>query len=202
MMYQVFQFRNIPAAPAKVILFFPEAVMSENEINKTINTVITRRSIRHYSDTPVTDDELTSILAAAMSAPSAGNEQPWEFIIIRDRKTFSSITKFHPYAQMLGEASVAIAVCGDILKEKHQGFWVQDCSAATQNILLAAHALGLGAVWLGIHPIKERVDGLSKLLHLPSNIVPLSLVPVGHPDEEKVPANRFDSSRLHQEKWP
>ena len=176
--------------------------MPEQEVNQAIKTIITRRSIRHYSDSPVTDEEVTAILTAAMSAPSAGNEQPWEFIIIRDKKTLSSITKIHPYAQMLEEASVAITVCGDILKEKHQGFWVQDCSAATQNILLAAHALGLGAVWLGIHPIKERVDGIAKLLHLPSNIVSLSLVPVGHPDEEKVPANRFDSSRLHHEKWP
>lgn len=175
--------------------------MSDSGLNQSINTMLTRRSIRHYSDAPVTDDELTTILNAAMSAPSAGNEQPWEFIIIRDRKTLSAVTKFHPYAKMLDEASAAVAVCGDILREKHQGFWVQDCSAATQNLLLAAHALGLGAVWLGIHPLKERVDGLSKLLHLPSNIVPLSLIPLGRPAEEKEPANRFDSSRLHHEKW-
>ena len=175
--------------------------MSEQEINPTMKMILTRRSIRHYADTPVTDNELNAVLTAAMSAPSAGNEQPWEFVIIRERKTLSSIMKIHPYAQMLAEVSVAIAVCGDILKEKHQGFWVQDCSAATLNLLLAAHAIGLGAVWLGIHPVKDRVDGLSKLLHLPSNIVPLSLIPLGHPTEEKEPANRFDSSRLHHDKW-
>jgi nitroreductase len=166
-----------------------------------IKAILTRRSIRRYTSEPVTEAEVEKLLAAAMAAPSAGNQQPWHFVVIRERDTLNAVPEFHPHAGMLREASVAILVCGDVTLQKHEGYWVQDCSAATQNLLLAAHALGLGAVWLGIHPRPEREEGIRKLLGLPTNVVPLALISVGRPAEEKEPAGRYDSERVHRERW-
>jgi len=136
-----------------------------------------------------------------MAAPSAGNEQPWEFVVIRDRKLLSAIPKFHPYSLMLYEASVAILICGDPSKEKYAGFWVQDCSAATENMLLEAIELGLGAVWLGVYPNQERIAGMRKLLNIPESLVPFSLVSLGYPAEQKEPTDRFDAGRIHYDTW-
>jgi nitroreductase len=136
-----------------------------------------------------------------MSAPSAGNEQPWRFVVIDDRQILSRVTAFHPYAAMLHEAPVAILVCGDLHLERFRGYWMQDCSAAVQNILVAARAKGLGSVWLGLHPVEERTKGIQELLGLPAHIVPLALVPVGHPAEEKGRAERFDAGRVHRNRW-
>mgnify|MGYP001769731856 CR=1 FL=1 len=130
-----------------------------------------------------------------MAAPSAGNQQPWHFVIISNREILNEIPKFHPYSKMLAQSPVAILVCGDINTEKHKGYWIQDCSAATENILLAIHTLGLGAVWLGIHPREDRVDGIKKLLNLPDNISPLALIALGYPAEKHPPADRFDKSK-------
>lgn len=136
-----------------------------------------------------------------MSAPSAGNEQPWQFVVITDRRTLDAIPRIHPYAEMAAEAAVAVLVCGDKRLEKHKGFWVQDCSAAVQNILIAARALGLGAVWCGIYPREGRVAGFRKLLSLPPEVIPLALVPVGWPAEVKPPAERFDERRIRYNRW-
>lgn len=163
--------------------------------------ILSRRSIRRYTSEPVSDDLVEKLLRAAMSAPSAGNEQPWHFVVIRDRKTMERIQEFHPFARMLREAPVAILVCGDPRLEKYGGFWVQDCSAATENILIAANSMGLGAVWLGLYPIDERVEGMRKLLEIPGHVIPLSLVSVGHPAEKKPQADRYDESRIHTEQW-
>jgi len=168
---------------------------------ETIEAIRTRRSIRHYTREPVPDDAITEILKAAMSAPSAGNQQPWQFLIITDRGLCEEIATFHPYAQMVREAPVAILVCGDVRLESYKGYWVQDCSAATQNILLAAHAKGLGAVWVGIYPEEGRVKRLQKLLDLPTQVIPLALVPVGIPAERVPPAHRFDPARIHRNRW-
>ena len=166
-----------------------------------IEAIRTRRSIRRYTREPVPDDVIAEILKAAMSAPSAGNQQPWQFVIITDRGLCEEIPTFHPYAQMVREAPVAILVCGDLRLESYQGYWVQDCSAATQNILLAAHAKGLGAVWVGIYPKEDRVKRLQKLLGLPNQVIPLALIPVGIPAERVPPANRFDPARVHRNRW-
>ena len=168
---------------------------------ETLDTIFTRRSIRKYTDRVVPDELLTDLLKAAMAAPSAGNEQAWQFIVIRDRAILDAIPKFHPYAAMLKYASVAILVCGDLTLEKHKGYWVQDCSAATQNLLLAAAATGLGAVWTGVYPMEDRVAGMRKLLILPEHIVPLSLVPIGYPAEHPGRSERFDQSRIHRDHW-
>jgi len=166
-----------------------------------IETILARRSIRKYTKAPVADAAVRELLAAAMAAPSAGNEQPWHFIVIRDRATLDRIPDVHPYSFMIREAPMAILVCGDVNLAAHGEMWVQDCAAATQNLLLAATANGLGAVWLGVYPRADRVEGLRKLLGIPENVVPFSLVPVGHPAEQKGPANRYNEDRVHHDKW-
>ena len=170
-------------------------------VMETMEAITSRRSIRQYTDDEVSKEIIEELLVAAMSAPSAGNQQPWHFIIIKDPKILNAIPKFHPYSQMLKDTPVAIMVCGDMELEKHRGYWVQDCSAATQNILLAAHSIGLGAVWLGIYPGEERVSESQQLLGLPKNVIPLSLISIGYPAEEKQQANRYNSSRVHYEHW-
>jgi len=163
--------------------------------------IFERRSIRKYSQRPVFDDRVEQLLKAAMAAPSAGNQQPWEFIIIRDRNILNDITKVHPYSQMLQEAQLAIVVCADLDKEKHSGYWIQDCSAATENILIEAKHLGLGSVWLGVYPREDRVKGIKELLNLPERVIPLSIVSLGYPAEKKEPSNRYDKLRIHINKW-
>jgi nitroreductase len=166
-----------------------------------IEAILSRRSIRRYTPQPVPEGVVEQLLEAAMSAPSAGNEQPWQFVVITDRRTLDEIPGFHPYAEMVKEAPVAILVCGDLRLEKYKDHWVQDCSAATQNLLLAAHAKGLGAVWVGIYPTEERILRVRKLLGLLRHVVPLCLVPVGHPAERVPREERYDGSRVHQNRW-
>ncbi len=166
-----------------------------------MDIIRTRRSIRKYTTQPVPPEMVQFLLEAAMSAPSAGNEQPWEFILVTDRAIFQEIMKIHPYAQMLKEAPLAIAVCGNTEREKYPGFWVEDCAAATENILLEAEERGLGGVWLGVYPHKDRVENFTELFHLPAGVIPLSLVVVGYPAEKKPPAERYNSSRIHTNRW-
>jgi len=166
-----------------------------------MEAILFRRSIRKYTSQPVSQEVIKELLQAAMSAPSAGNEQPWHFIVIDDRQILNEIPKYHPYSKMLKEAPVAILVAGDVNLEKYKGFWVQDCSAATQNILIAAQAKGLGAVWLGIYPLEDRVKAIRQLLGIPENVIPLSLVSIGYPAEQKPPANRFNPARIHYNRW-
>lgn len=166
-----------------------------------MNSILKRRSIRKYKDIKVSDEVVEDLLRAAMAAPSAGNEQPWEFVVLRDKEVMKKITEIHPYSKMLLNSDVAIVVCGDEEKEVFKGYWVQDCSAATENILLAAQDMGLGAVWLGVYPIADRVEKIKEILGLPGNVIPLSIVPVGYPDEEKTPADRFDEARIHLNRW-
>lgn len=168
---------------------------------KTMHAILGRRSIRKYTDQVVTDDTVKEIVKAGMYAPSAGNGQPWEFIVVRNRETLCKITEVHPYSSMLKEAGVAVVICGNLKKEKYKDFWVQDCSAAAQNILLAVHALGLGAVWLGIYPEKDRVNGVKEILQLPEDIIPLAIIPVGYPAEDNKNADRYNESCIHYEQW-
>lgn len=168
---------------------------------ETMQAILSRRSIRKYTSQVVPDAMVEELLKAAMSAPSAGNEQPWHFIVTRERETLDKIPQFHPYSKMLAQASLAILICGDLQAEVHKGMWVQDCSAATQNLLIAAHALGLGAVWLGVYPHEDRVIKFHELLAIPEHVIPLALISIGFPAEEKSPANRYDPSRIHHNRW-
>jgi nitroreductase len=166
-----------------------------------MEAILTRRSVRSYTSAPIPEILITQLLKAAMNAPSAGNEQPWHFVVIRDRAILEAIPEFHPHAKMLREAAAAILVCGDLQLEKFKGFWVQDCAAATENILIAARALGLGAVWLGLHPLEERVTRMQKLLGIPDHVVPLSLVSLGYPKDEPRPVDRYQAARVHYDRW-
>jgi len=163
--------------------------------------VLSRRSIRKYTGEPVPDDVVERLLRAAMAAPSAGNQQPWQFVVIRDRATLTAITEVHPYSRMLPQAAVAVLVCGDPARCKWPQMWEQDCAAATENLLVEAELLGLGAVWLGVHPIAERVEGIRVLLGIPDQVVPFAVVPLGHPAETKPPADRYDAARVHYGLW-
>lgn len=163
--------------------------------------VSTRRSIRSFTGQPVSDEHVETILRAAMSAPSAGNQQPWHFIVLRDKEKMAVIPKFHPYAKMVLKAPVAILVCGDPEGRKWPAFWSQDCSAATQNLLLAARDAGLGTVWTGVFPDEDRMAGFRQLLGIPDTIFPFALVPVGWPDGEFKEMDRFEPSRIHTESW-
>lgn len=166
-----------------------------------IECIMTRRSIRRYTDEPVARELVDSVLAAAAAAPSAGNQQPWRFIVLDDREVLTAAADTTPYGRMLTEAAFAVVVCSDTRDLKHPGMWQQDCSAAVENALLAAHALGLGGVWLGYWPKMERVTPLKELLGIPEGIEPLAVLAFGHPAEEKAPAGRFDPAFVHENRW-
>jgi nitroreductase len=166
-----------------------------------IELLSARRSIRQYTGEAVSNEAIAEVLKAAMAAPSAGNEQPWDFVVIRDRAKLDRIPVFHPHAAMVKQAPAAILVCGDLNREVHKGYWVQDCSAATQNLLLAVHALGLGGVWVGVYPKEERVNGFRDLLRIPEHVVPFALIPIGHRAEQKPAADRYNESRVHYNQW-
>ena len=164
-----------------------------------IKAIFSRRSIRKYTKEAVPEEHITTILEAAMAAPSASNKKPWHFVIVTERKILNRLADAHKYGKMLHEAPLCIVVCGD--ESVAQRFWQQDCSAATQNILLAAQALGLGSVWCGVYPSEERVKDISEILGIKEPIKPLNLIAVGHPAEEKEPRTQYDGSRVHQERW-
>ena len=166
-----------------------------------MRSILERRSIRKYTDEPISEADLKDLMKAAMAAPTAGNQQPWEFIITRDKADMEAITKVHPYANSLLGAPAAIIVCGDLERQQWKGYWVQDCSAATENILIAVQEKGLGSVWLGVYPLDDRVEGIRKIYGLPENIVPFAVLPIGHPAESKGPSDRFDDSRIHWDSW-
>jgi len=156
--------------------------------------VLRRRMCRAINTTALMP--MTTTLSVAILTPST-----WISEVKTGGTLLDAVPKFHPYSAMLKYASVAILVCGDLSREKFKGFWVQDCSAATQNILLAATARGLGAVWTALHPLEDRVAGMRKLLGLPEHIIPLALVPIGYPDEHPGQADRFDAARVHKDRW-
>jgi len=164
-----------------------------------IHTIFARRSIRSYTAESVGEAHIKTLLEAAMAAPSASNLKPWHFVVVSDRQTLDNLAEFHPHGKMLFEAPLCIAVCGDSTISTR--YWVQDCSAATENLLLAAVALGLGAVWLGVYPKEERVVAVCKVLNLPQPIVPLNLISIGHPAEEKASRTQYDAARVHRERW-
>lgn len=167
----------------------------------TLEAIFSRRSIRKYKDIEVKRELIDIIIKAGMYAPSAGNAQPWHFIILTERKILDEIPRFHPYSQMLKESKIAILICANIELEKYPNRWPQDCSAATMNMLLAAHDLGLGSVWVGLYPVEERILCVKNLLSLPDNIIPFAILPIGYPDEEKKVIERFKSERIHYNSW-
>lgn len=165
----------------------------------SIDMILSRRSIRKYSDEPVSDSDMQKLLEAGMAAPSANNFKPWHLVTVTSRETLDRLAEAHPYAKMLHTATAAIVVCGQI--DISPDYWVQDCSAATENILVAAAGLGLGSCWLGMHPREERVEAVGAILGIPGDIGILSLLAIGHPAEEKKARTQYDESRVHHEAW-
>lgn len=168
---------------------------------KSLENIFTRRSIRKYKDETVSLEQIQIILRAAMYAPSAANAQPWHFIVIDDRAILDRIPTIHQYANMVHSAPLAIVVCGDLDKEKFPGRWPLDCSAATQNMMLAAHAMGIGSVWVGIYPDEKNMKDFRRLLNLPNHIMPLALVPMGYSESIPKQPERFDETKIRNNKW-
>ena len=166
-----------------------------------MEAIYKRRSIRRYQDKPITREHIEKILKAGMNAPSAGNEQPWHFVVMTERAKLDAVVSIHHYAAMAAHAPLAIMVCGDLTLEKYNGFWVQDCSAAMQNLLLAVHAKGLGAVWCGVYPVAGRITGFRALLNLPEHIIPLGLAVIGRTTVTPVSKKRFRPERVHNNVW-
>lgn len=166
-----------------------------------LEAILSRRSVRSYTGEPVSDDHIEAILRAAMAAPSAGNQQPWRFIVLKDRAVLDAAAETTPYGKMLREAAFGLVIAADTRDLKHEVMWQQDCSAATQNALIAIHALGLGAVWLGFWPKMERVTPLKEALAMPEGIEPMAVLAVGHPAEHKPPAERYDADKVWVDRW-
>ncbi len=159
-----------------------------------IENIMTRTSVRQYTDQPVSKEAIETMLQAGMAAPTAVNKQPWHFVVINDKAKMQELSAANPRSRMLKTAPLAIVVCGNMTKAlqgKGQAYWIQDCSAATENILLAAHALGLGAVWTGVYPMDDRVASLKEVLKLPENITPLCTIIIGHPAEQPKPKDKW-----------
>ena len=162
-----------------------------------------RRSIRLYSPEAVSEAEVQKLLEAAMAAPSAAAKDPWRFVVVRNRQTLADIVAALPNGQMLAGAALGIAVCGELpaAHDQQLSYLLQDCSAAIENLLLAAHILGLGACWLGVHPREQRMNALKKILSLPPSVIPVACIAIGHPAEAKEPLTRFNRDYVHSEKW-
>jgi nitroreductase len=167
----------------------------------TLTAIHTRRSVRAFTTAPVSEEDLQTLLEAAMAAPSAGNAQSWAFLVITDPALLAQVPSISPYAGMARNAPLSILVCGDSAAEKYPGFWVQDCSAATQNLMLAARAIGLGSVWTGIYPVEDRVTKARALFRLPETLTPLALVVIGHPKGEQKPEKRFALEKVRRNLW-
>lgn len=179
----------------------------DKEVSPTssvFNEIMSRTSVRSYSDRKVTDEQVDTLLKAAMAAPSAGNKQPWRFIVIRDRRILEYISDNFHTMTMVKNAQAAVVVCGD-LKATFDGdgrdYWIEDVSASSENLLLAAHSMGLGAVWCGVYPQMERVKKFSQLLHLPDEIVPLNCIAIGYPSGEATPKDKWKPEYIHYDTW-
>lgn len=166
-----------------------------------MNPIYARRSIRKYNDGPeIPKRVLESIVKAGMNAPSAVNQQPWQFVIVTDRPVMTGITKIHRWSQMLHEAKAAIVVCGNAETQLPQ-YWVQDCAAATQNILLEIVNQGLGGCWCGVYPEPNAVEGIQQLLNTPKGIVPFAVVAIGYPGEDKPANDKYDNQKVCYNGW-
>jgi nitroreductase len=164
------------------------------EAQAAINNIMTRTSIRQYIDEPVSKADIETMLRAGMAAPTAVNRQPWHFVVINSKEKLAELAGDNPRGGMLKKAPLAIVVCGNMdkaLPGQGNGFWVQDCSAATENILLAANAIGLGAVWTGLYPDVNRAGAVAKVLKLPETFIPLCTIVIGHPAEQPAPKDKW-----------
>lgn len=181
------------------MLLKPE-LMSQQTSNDVFDVIHNRKSVRQYQETPVPDEKIETMLRAAMAAPTARNIQPWRFYVITSREVLNQLAEKLPYAKMLAHAPMAIVVAGDTQKgnpnEEQIHNWTLDCAAASQNLLLAAEALGLGAVWTGVYPYKLRIEAITSTLDLPPHIIPLNIIPIGYPLNQEEPKDKWDPEKV------
>jgi nitroreductase len=160
-----------------------------------------RRSVRHFTDQPVTAEQIETLLRAAMAAPSAGNQQPWRFVVTTDPQVKALLAVATPYASPVGRAPLGCVVLADTRDNKHPGYWVQDCSAAVENLLLAAHAIGLGGVWIGVHPVEERETAVLEAVDAPDGFAALGMIAVGYPAAPAAEVDRFNPEWVRTNRW-
>ena len=172
-------------------------------MNPKLSYMFSRRSVRSYKPLDVEENLVRDLLEAAMAAPSAVAKDPWEFVVVRDRGMLARIAEGLPNGKMLADAPIGVVVCGDI-RRAHDGwlsYLLQDCSAAIENLLLAANTLGLGACWLGVHPREERVAHIRSLLSVPDEVIPVAAIAIGWPAESHEPRTRYREAAVHHESW-
>lgn len=172
--------------------------METSKKDVVFNNIFSRKSVRHYTDEEVSRETLEQLVKAGMAAPSGKNTQPWSFVIVSDRQILDKMADGLPYAKMLKDAKHAIIVCGD---EEKSSYWYLDCSAASQNILLAIEAMGLGGVWTAAYPYEDRIKVVREAIELPANIIPLNVIPVGHPKNMEKPKDKWDATKVHWNKY-
>ena len=165
-----------------------------NSATAVLNTIFSRKSVRNYTDREVAKDTLELLVKAGMAAPSGKNIQPWSFVIVNERQILDKMAEGLPYAKMLASTKQAIIVCGDPEKSS---YWYLDCATASQNILLAIEAMGLGGVWTAAYPYDDRIQVVREALGLPENIIPLNVIPVGHPQKMEEPKDKWDATKVH-----
>ena len=176
----------------------------EAKDNEVIQTILSRKSVRDYTSQSVSRDTLELLARVAMSAPTAKNMQPWAFIIIDDKATLNQLAEKLPYAKMLPKAPAAIVVCGDLSKalpDESQALWIQDCSNASENLLIAVQALGLGAVWTSAYPDPERNAAVKTVLNLPDHIIPLNVIPIGYPAKNEPAKDKWKPENIRWNHW-
>ena len=179
-------------------------ILEQFKGNEAYMNILGRVSVRRYADKAVTADQLSAILHAAMGAPTAVNKQPWEFIVVDEPELLAQLAAALPYAKMAAHAPVACVVCGNkdrFLDGIDDTLWEQDLSAASENILLAAHAIGLGGVWTCLYPHEERMEQVRQILNIPDNMIPFNLIPVGYPDKDHTPMDKWHPERVHQNRF-
>ncbi len=172
--------------------------------NQAINNIMTRVSVRNFTGEKISDEQIETLLRAGMAAPSAINKQPWAFVVIKDEAILAKLGEALPYSRCSNKPAIAIIPCGDLSKAipgEMAGFWINDVSAATENILLAAHAMGLGAVWTGLHPDMNRAKMVQEMLGMPEHIIPLCIVPIGIPAENPAVKDKFNTDNIHYNAW-
>lgn len=181
----------------------PIAENSKAEV--VMQNILQRKSVRSFTDRPVTKAQLDTLVRAAMAAPTGKDMRPWKFVVISDKQAMKALAENLPYAKMLPEAQAAVVVCGDMSVVDKEGKpstnWTFDCSAATENLLLQAEAMGLGAVWTGAYPYDERVKAVKEALHLPEHIIPLNVIPIGYPKGDAQPKDKYNADNIHYNEW-
>lgn len=174
------------------------STQTKNTANPVVENILARKSVRDFIGKKVEEDKIKTLLRAGMAAPSGRDLRPWELIVVQNRSTLDAMAAELPHAKMLKKAPMAIVVCGDSLRSS---YWYLDCSAVSENILLTAESLGLGAVWTAAYPYTDRIQTVRKYTDIPENIIPLCVIPIGYPNGEHSPKDKFDETKIHYEKF-